>query len=132
MTLVTSLLTELSNAMSSIFLLLLTVVFMLLEAPQLPAEAAAVNVQTSRRHGRHPAGHRQRIALSGAENCDKPITAWWSARRCCWTCASPLCGGDRPRANDIPNIGSAPAAIPPILQVLVFGGCTSARAALAG
>ncbi|HGH0692007.1 pheromone autoinducer 2 transporter, partial [Klebsiella pneumoniae] len=37
MTLVTSLLTQLSNAMSSIFLLLLTVVFMLLEVPQLPA-----------------------------------------------------------------------------------------------
>lgn len=36
MTLVTNLLTQLSNAMSSIFLLLLTVVFMLLEVPQLP------------------------------------------------------------------------------------------------
>ncbi|MDI5434762.1 type II secretion system F family protein, partial [Salmonella enterica subsp. enterica serovar Kentucky] len=34
--LVTNLLTQLSNAMSSIFLLLLTVVFMLLEVPQLP------------------------------------------------------------------------------------------------
>jgi AI-2 transport protein TqsA len=33
MTMVTSLLTQLSNAMSSIFLLLLTVVFMLLEVP---------------------------------------------------------------------------------------------------
>ncbi len=38
MTPVTSLLTQLSNAMSSIFLLLLTVVFMLLEVPQLPAK----------------------------------------------------------------------------------------------
>ena len=38
MTLVTGLLTQLSNAMSSIFLLLLTVVFMLLEVPQLPAK----------------------------------------------------------------------------------------------
>lgn len=38
MTTVTSLLTQLSNAMSSIFLLLLTVVFMLLEVPQLPAK----------------------------------------------------------------------------------------------
>lgn len=36
MTLVTSLLTQLSNAMSSIFLLLLTVVFMLLEVPSFP------------------------------------------------------------------------------------------------
>lgn len=36
MTLVTNLITQLSNAMSSIFLLLLTVVFMLLEVPQLP------------------------------------------------------------------------------------------------
>lgn len=38
MTLVSRLLTQLSNAMSSIFLLLLTVVFMLLEVPQLPAK----------------------------------------------------------------------------------------------
>ncbi|MFO6426883.1 AI-2E family transporter [Escherichia coli] len=36
MTLLTNLLTQLSNAMSSIFLLLLTVLFMLLEVPQLP------------------------------------------------------------------------------------------------
>ena len=38
MTLVTSLITQLSNAMTSIFLLLLTVVFMLIEVPQLPVK----------------------------------------------------------------------------------------------
>lgn len=38
MTIVTSLLAQLSNAMTSIFLLFLTVVFMLLEVPQLPAK----------------------------------------------------------------------------------------------
>ena len=38
MTLVSRFLSQLSNAMSSIFLLLLTVVFMLLEVPQLPAK----------------------------------------------------------------------------------------------
>lgn len=38
MTLLTNLLTQLSNAMSSIFLLLLTVLFMLLEVPQLPGK----------------------------------------------------------------------------------------------
>ncbi len=41
MTPVTSLLTQLSNAMSSIFLLLLTVVFMLLEVPQLPLSCSS-------------------------------------------------------------------------------------------
>lgn len=72
MTLVTSLLTQLSNAMSSIFLLLLTVVFMLLEVPQLPAKLQQLMSRPVEGMGRHPAGHRQRIALSGAENCDKP------------------------------------------------------------
>lgn len=41
MTLLTNLLTQLSNAMSSIFLLLLTVLFMLLEVPQLPGKFTA-------------------------------------------------------------------------------------------
>lgn len=38
MSMVTGMLTQLSNAMSSIFLLLLTVIFMLLEVPQLPSK----------------------------------------------------------------------------------------------
>ncbi len=70
MTLVTSLLTQLSNAMSSIFLLLLTVVFMLLEVPQLPAKLQQLMSRPVEGDGRHSAGHRQRVALSGAENRD--------------------------------------------------------------
>ncbi len=45
MTLVTSLLAQLSNAMTSIFLLFLTVVFMLLEVPQLPAKLQQIMVR---------------------------------------------------------------------------------------
>lgn len=45
MTIVTSLLTQLSNAMTSIFLLFLTVVFMLLEVPQLPAKLQQIMVR---------------------------------------------------------------------------------------
>ena len=45
MTLVTSLLAQLSNAMTSIFLLFLTVVFMLLEVPQLPAKLQHIMVR---------------------------------------------------------------------------------------
>ena len=44
MTIVTSLLAQLSNAMTSIFLLFLTVVFMLLEVPQLPAKLQHIMV----------------------------------------------------------------------------------------
>ncbi|HBR4372454.1 AI-2E family transporter [Klebsiella pneumoniae] len=79
MTLVTSLLTQLSNAMSSIFLLLLTVVFMLLDV---------------------------RFAFMWG------LLAF--------------------ALNYIPNIGSVLAAIPPILQVLVFGGLYEALVVLAG
>lgn len=71
MTLVTSLLTQLSNAMSSIFLLLLTVVFMLLEVPQLPAKLQQLMSRPVEGMGAIQRA-RQRIALSGAENCDKP------------------------------------------------------------
>jgi AI-2 transport protein TqsA len=45
MTLVTSLLAQLSNAMTSIFLLFLTVVFMLLEVPQLPAKLQQIMIR---------------------------------------------------------------------------------------
>jgi AI-2 transport protein TqsA len=45
MTIVTSLLAQLSNAMTSIFLLFLTVVFMLLEVPQLPAKLQQIMVR---------------------------------------------------------------------------------------
>jgi len=45
MTLITNLLTQLTNAMSSIFLLLLTVVFMLLEVPQLPTKFQQIMVR---------------------------------------------------------------------------------------
>lgn len=45
MTIVTSLLAQLSNAMTSIFLLFLTVVFMLLEVSQLPAKLQHIMVR---------------------------------------------------------------------------------------
>src|SRR5690606_36390342 len=45
MTLVTGLLAQLSNAMTSIFLLFLTVVFMLLEVPQLPSKLQQIMVR---------------------------------------------------------------------------------------
>lgn len=96
MTLVTSLLTQLSNAMSSIFLLLLTVVFMLLEVPQLPAKLQQLM----------------------SRPVDVRFAFMWGLL------AFAL--------NYIPNIGSVLAAIPPILQVLVFGGLYEALVVLAG
>jgi AI-2 transport protein TqsA len=52
MTIVTSLLAQLSNAMTSIFLLFLTVVFMLLEVPQLPAKLQQMMVRPVEGMGR--------------------------------------------------------------------------------
>jgi AI-2 transport protein TqsA len=55
MTIVTSLLAQLSNAMTSIFLLFLTVVFMLLEVPQLPAKLQQMMVRPVKAWGRFSA-----------------------------------------------------------------------------
>ncbi len=110
MTLVTSLLTQLSNAMSSIFLLLLTVVFMLLEVPQLPAKLQQLMsrpvegmgaIQQHQHAPDHQAGDQayrsfqhqiMRYAVDGP--LDGAHAFYWSgACWCCWMCASPLCGG---------------------------------------
>lgn len=120
MTLVTGLLTQLSNAMSSIFLLLLTEVFMLLEVPQLPAKLQQLMSRPVEGMGaiqRALDSVSHYLVLKTAISLVTGLVVW---------------GMLAFALNYIPNIGSVLAAIPPILQVLVFGGLYEALVVLAG
>ncbi|EAT6597328.1 AI-2E family transporter [Salmonella enterica] len=120
MTLVTNLLTQLSNAMSSIFLLLLTVVFMLLEVPQLPEKlqqmmSRPVEGMAAIQRALDSVSHY--LVLKTAISIVTGLVAW---------------GMLAFALNYIPNIGSVLAALPPIIQVLVFNGFYDALLVLAG
>ncbi|WP_194432100.1 AI-2E family transporter [Klebsiella pneumoniae] len=133
MTLVTSLLTQLSNAMSSIFLLLLTVVFMLLEVPQLPAKLQQLMSRPVEGMGaiqRAIDSVSHYLVLKTAISLITGLVVWGMLVlldvRCLYVGLLAFA------LNYIPNIGSVLAAIPPILQVLVFGGLYEALVVLAG
>ena len=99
MTPVTSLLTQLSNAMSSIFLLLLTVVFMLLEVPQLPAKLQQLMSRPVEGMGAIQRAIDSVSHYLVLKTAISLITGRWSgACWCCWMCASPLCGATGLRA----------------------------------
>ncbi|CDL35153.1 AI-2E family transporter [Enterobacter hormaechei] len=120
MTIVTSLLAQLSNAMTSIFLLFLTVVFMLLEVPQLPAKLQHIMVRPVEGMGaiqRALDSVSRYLVLKTAISLVTGLVVW---------------GLLAFALNYIPNIGSVLAAIPPILQVLVFSGLYDALILLAG
>ncbi|HFI7632707.1 TPA: AI-2 transporter TqsA [Escherichia coli] len=126
MTLLTNLLTQLSNAMSSIFLLLLTVLFMLLEVPQLPGKfqqmmARPVEGMAAIQRAIDSVSHY--LVLKTAISI---ITGLGDAR------FAFVWGLLAFALNYIPNIGSVLAAIPPIAQVLVFNGFYEALLVLAG
>ena len=134
MTLVTSLLTQLSNAMSSIFLLLLTVVFMLLEVPQLPAKLQQMMVRPVEGMGaiqRALDSVSRYLVLKTAISLVTGGVVW--AMLLALDVRFAFVWGLLAFAlNYIPNIGSVLAAIPPILQVLVFSGFYDALILLAG
>lgn len=134
MTFVTSLLTQLSNAMSSIFLLLLTVVFMLLEVPQLPAKLQQLMVKPTEgmaaiQRAIDSVSHY--LVLKTAISLVTGLVAWGMLEALGVRFAF-VWGLLAFALNYIPNIGSVLAAIPPILQVLVFGGFYQALIVLAG
>lgn len=133
MTMVTSLLTQLSNAMSSIFLLLLTVVFMLLEVPQLPAKLQQLMSRPVEGMG---AIQRAIDSVShyGAKTAISLVTGMvvWGMLVLLDVRFAFMWGLLAFALNYIPNIGSVLAAIPPILQVLVFGGLYDALVVLTG
>lgn len=134
MTLVTSLLTQLTNAMSSIFLLLLTVVFMLFEVPQLPTKLQQMMARPTEgmaaiQKAINSVTHY--LVLKTAISVVTGLVAW--AMLAALDVRFAFIWGLLAFAlNYIPNIGSVLAAIPPILQVLVFGGFYNALVVLAG
>ncbi|TXU20519.1 AI-2E family transporter [Klebsiella pneumoniae] len=134
MTLVTSLLTQLSNAMSSIFLLLLTVVFMLLEVPQLPAKLQQLMSRPVEGMGaiqRAIDSVSHYLVLKTAISLITGLVVWGMLVLLDVRFAF-MWGLLAFALNYIPNIGSVLAAISPILQVLVFGGLYEALVVLAG
>ncbi|HFT7678662.1 TPA: AI-2E family transporter [Citrobacter braakii] len=134
MTLVTNLLAQLSNAMSSIFLLLLTVVFMLLEVPQLPNKlkqmmSRPIEGMAAIQRAIDSVSHY--LVLKTAISIVTGLVAWGMLAALDVRFAF-VWGLLAFALNYIPNIGSVLAAIPPIAQVLVFGGLYDALVVLAG
>ncbi|ELW3946912.1 AI-2E family transporter [Salmonella enterica] len=134
MTLVTNLLTQLSNAMSSIFLLLLTVVFMLLEVPQLPEKlqqmmSRPVEGMAAIQRALDSVSHY--LVLKTAISIVTGLVAWGVLAALDVRFAF-VWGLLAFALNYIPNIGSVLAALPPIIQVLVFNGFYDALLVLAG
>lgn len=134
MTLITNLLTQLTNAMSSIFLLLLTVVFMLLEVPQLPTKLQQIMVRpvegmAAIQRAIDSVSHY--LVLKTAISLVTGLVVWGMLTTLDVRFAF-IWGLLAFALNYIPNIGSVLAAIPPIIQVLVFGGLYDALVVLAG
>lgn len=124
MTLITGLLTRLSNAMSSIFLLLLTVVFMLLEVPQLPTKlrqlmTRPVDGMNAIQRALDSVTHY--LVLKTAISLVTGLVVWGMLSLLSVRFAF-VWGLLAFAFNYIPNIGSVLAAIPPVAQVLVFSG----------
>ena len=134
MSLVSSLLSQLSSAMSSIFLLLLTVVFMLLEVPQLPAKLQQLMSRPTEGMGaiqRALDSVSRYLVLKTAISLVTGLIIWGMLVLLEVRFAF-IWGLLAFALNYIPNIGSVLAAIPPIAQVLVFGGLYDALVVLAG
>lgn len=134
MTLVTSLLTQLSNAMTSIFLLLLTVVFMLIEVPQLPAKLQQLMARPAEGMGaiqRALDSVTHYLVLKTAISVVTGLVVWGMLTLLEVRFAF-VWGLLAFAFNYIPNIGSVLAAIPPIVQVLAFSGFYDALIVLSG
>ncbi|HBC6429678.1 TPA: AI-2E family transporter [Citrobacter amalonaticus] len=134
MTLITNLLAQLTNAMSSIFLLLLTVVFMLLEMPQLPTKFQQIMVRpvegmAAIQRAIDSVSHY--LVLKTAISLVTGLVVWGMLSALDVRFAF-IWGLLAFALNYIPNIGSVLAAIPPIIQVLAFGGLYDALVVLAG
>ena len=134
MTLITNLLAQLTNAMSSIFLLLLTVVFMLLEVPQLPTKFQQIMVRpvegmAAIQRAIDSVSHY--LVLKTAISLVTALVVWGMLSALDVRFAF-IWGLLAFALNYIPNIGSVLAAIPPIIQVLAFGGLYDALVVLAG
>lgn len=134
MSLVTSLITQLSNAMTSIFLLLLTVVFMLIEVPQLPLKLQQLMSRPAEGMvaiQRALDSVSRYLVLKTAISLVTGLVVWIMLALL-EVRFSFVWGLFAFSLNYIPNIGSVLAAIPPVAQVLVFSGLYDALLVIAG
>lgn len=134
MTLVSSLINQLSNAMTSVFLLLLTVVFMLIEVPQLPVKLQQLMARPAEgmnaiQRGLDSVSHY--LVLKTAISLVTGLVVWIMLSMLEVRFAF-IWGILAFSLNYIPNIGSVLAAIPPVVQVFVFSGFYDALIVVAG
>ena len=111
MTWATTLMTQLSGAMASIVLLVMTVIFMLFEVRHLPYKLRfALN--------------NPRLHIAGLHRALKGVTHYLALKTLIslWTGLIVWLGLLAFLLNYVPNIGSAISAIPPMLQALLFSG----------
>ncbi|MBW7983926.1 AI-2E family transporter [Enterobacillus tribolii] len=134
MNMATRTVTHLSGAMSSLFLLLMTVVFMLLEAPYLPGKlrqalAGSGAAMDSVDKALHGVTHY--LALKTAISVLTGVVVWLMLTflgirfALMWGVLAFV-------LNYIPNIGSVLAAIPPVIQTLLFGSVSDAMVVTVG
>lgn len=134
MNLVTRLLGHLSGAMTSIFLLLMTVVFMLFEVKVLPFKLQQAldnpteGMATIRRALQ---GVTHYLVIKTAISLATGLIVWgflsWVGVRFAF-----IWGMMAFMFNYVPNIGSIIAAIPPLIQALLFNGFADAAVVAAG
>ena len=124
MTFATTLMTQLSNAMASIILLVMTVVFMLFEVRHVPYKLrfALNNPQV------HIAGlHRALKGVSHYLALKTLLSLWtgaivWAGLAIMGVQFALMWGVLAFLLNYVPNIGSVISAIPPMIQALLFNG----------
>ncbi|MDN5681487.1 MAG: AI-2E family transporter [Ewingella sp.] len=132
--LISRLITHLSNAMAGVFLLVMTVVFMLLEVPQLPYKLNQLS--ENREQG---AGSIQRaldsvtryLVIKTLISIATGLTIW-ALLALLGVRFAFLWGLLAFALNYIPNIGSIIAAIPPIIQAFLFNGVSEGITLIAG
>lgn len=124
MSMLTKTVTQLSNAMTSVLLLLLTVVFMLLEVPQLPGKLHQIMSRPAEGMeaiARAVNGVTHYLVLKTAISLLTGLVVWGVLSLLDVRFAF-IWGLLAFTLNFIPTIGSILAAIPPVLQTLVFSG----------
>ncbi|KAA8730276.1 AI-2E family transporter [Ewingella americana] len=134
--LISRLITHLSNAMAGVFLLVMTVVFMLLEVPQLPYKLNQLAESSEEEPG---AGSIQRaldsvtryLVIKTLISVATGLTIW-ALLALLGVRFAFLWGLLAFALNYIPNIGSIIAAIPPIIQAFLFNGVSEGVTLIAG
>jgi AI-2 transport protein TqsA len=132
--LVSKLISYLSNAMAGLFLLLMTVAFMLLEVPQLPYKVQ----QMSEDPGKGMANVQRALDSVTRYLVIKTLISVatgltiWALLALLGVRFAFLWGLLAFALNYIPNIGSIIAAIPPIIQAFLFNGVSEGVTLIAG